>query len=228
MTISRLLLVAIAVAVMLTAGSSPGRAQDKGLAYVVSYIEVAPHSRTAARALLRSLSKTSLKEPGNGGFEVLERLDRPQQFAILETWKDAKAQTDHAAAASTRQIRDKLKPLLVAPYDERLHFGFAVGSSQSPAGALYVLTHVDFVGPKKDEGLAALKQLSAESAKESGILRFDVLQQTNRPNHITLIGIWPSKAALEAHEQAAHTRKFRDELLPIGGALFDQRLYREK
>jgi hypothetical protein len=30
------------------------------------------------------------------------------------------------------------------------------------------------------------------------------------------------------HEQAAHTRKFRDELLPIGGALFDQRLYREK
>jgi quinol monooxygenase YgiN len=38
--------------------------------------------------------------------------------------------------------------------------------------------------------------------------------------------VWKSKAALEAHEQAAHTRKFRDELLPLGGSPFDEQFDR--
>jgi hypothetical protein len=31
--------------------------------------------------------------------------------------------------------------------------------------------------------------------------------------------------ALEAHESAPHTKKFREETLPMSGALYDQRLY---
>jgi len=227
MTISHVFLVAFAVAIGFLAGIPSGQAQDKGPAYVVSYIEVAPPARTQARRLLRALDQASRKEAGNAGFEVLERVDRTQHFLILETWKDAKAQADHAAAVGTKQFRDNLKPLLVAPYDERPHFGFMVGPSKKrEARTLYAATHVDFVGAKKDDGLAALKQLSVETAKEAGVERYDVLQQTNRSNHITLIEMWRGNAALELHEQAEHTRRFREELLPIGGALYDQRLYR--
>jgi quinol monooxygenase YgiN len=224
MTMPRLFGATIAAGLIAVIASA--RAQDARSTYVVSYIEVAPSSaRTAAVSVLRALSKASRKETGNSGFEVLQRIGRPQQFAILEVWSDAKAQASHAAAAGA-QLRDKLKPYLAAPIDERLHTGFAVGQSKvSDAGSVYVLTHVDLIGAKKDEGLAAVKQLSIDSAQDAGILRYDVLQQSSRPNHLTLVEVWRGKVALEKHEVAAHTRKFRDVLLPMSGSLYDQRLY---
>jgi quinol monooxygenase YgiN len=225
MTMLRLFVVTIAAGVI--AGIAATRAQDTSATYVVSYLEVAPPSaRIAAVSVLRALRDASRKEAGNSGFEVLQRIGQSQQFAILEVWRDAKAQASHAAAADTAQLRDKLKSYLAAPIDERLHTAFAVGQSKgSGAGSVYVLTHVDLIGAKKDEGLAALKQLSSDSAQDEGILRFDVLQQSSRPNHLTLIEAWRGKAALEKHEVAAHTRKFREALLPMSGSLYDQRLY---
>jgi hypothetical protein len=38
--------------------------------------------------------------------------------------------------------------------------------------------------------------------------------------------MWRGKTDLEKHEVAAHTRKFRELLLPMSGSLYDQRLYR--
>ena len=211
----------------LIAGIASARAQDASATYIVSYIEIAPTSaRTAAVLVLRALRDASRKEAGNSGFEVLQRIGQPQQFAILEVWSDAKAQASHAAAAGTAQLRDKLKPYLAAPIDERVHTGFAIGQSKGPAsGSVYVLTHVDLIGAKKDEGLAAIKQLSIDSAQDTGILRYNVLQQSNRPNHLTMVEVWRGRAALENHEVAAHTRKFREVLLPMSGSLYDQRLY---
>ncbi|MGH6684515.1 MAG: putative quinol monooxygenase [Pseudolabrys sp.] len=216
----------VAIALYLTAGIVRGQAQDAS-SYVVSYIEVVPSGRTAALHLLRALRAASRAEAGNNGFDILQRDGRSGHFAMLESWKDAKAQADHATAADTKRVLDKLRPLLAAPVDERLHTGFLVGRpSAAGARAVYALTHVDLIGAKKDEGLAALKQLSVDSAKDAGVLRFDVLQLTSRPNHLTLVEAWRGKAAFEEHEAAGHTRKFRDALLPMSGSLYDQRLYR--
>ena len=225
MTMLRIFGVTIAAGLIAVIGSARG--QDASATYVVSYIEVAPSSvRTAAVSVLRTFREASRKEPGNSAFEVLQRVGRPHQFAILEVWSDAKAQASHAAAAGTAQWHDKLKPYLAAPIDERLHTGFVVGPAKaSGAGSVYVLTHVDLIGAKKDVGLAAIKQLSIDSAQDAGILRYDVLQQSSRANHLTLVEVWRGKAALEKHEEAAHTREFREILLPMSGSLYDQRLY---
>jgi len=125
-----------------------------------------------------------------------------------------------------KELRDRLATLSSAPYDERPHGGLLVGPSKNAAASIYAVTHVDFIGAKKDDGIAALKQLSAASVKDRGNIRYDVLQQGNRPNHLTLVEVWHSLQALETHEIAAHTRKFRDDVLPMSGALYDQRLYR--
>lgn len=211
---------------ILIAGIASPHAQDASATYVVSYIEVAPSATGAAASLLRALRDASRKEAGNSGFEVLQRKGQPQQFAVLEYWNDAKAQASHAAAAGTVQAVEKLNSYLAAPIDQRLHTGFVVGKSKvSGRGSVYVLTHVDFIGAKKDEGLAAIKQLNADSVQDAGILRYDVLQQGNRPNHLTLVEVWRGNSDLEKHEVAAHTRKFRDLLLPMSGSLYDQRLY---
>lgn len=79
---------------------------------------------------------------------------------------------------------------------------------------------------RKDDGIAALTAIAEPSRQEPGNLRYDILQQSSRPNHLTLVEAWRDHKALEAHEMAAHTAKFRDVSTPMSGALFDQRLYR--
>jgi quinol monooxygenase YgiN len=217
-------LIGVAVSVALLSGLLPAHAQEPSATYVVSYIEVAPWARHAALPLLRRLRDASRKEAGNIGFEVLQRIGQAQHFVILESWRDAKTQGAHAAAGAA--WRDELKPNLIAPIDERAHGGYAVDPSKAVgSGAIYAVTHVDLVGAKKDEGLAALKQLKLDSLKETGVLRFDLWQQNSRLNHVTLIEAWRGNAALERHDIAEHTRKFREALLPMSGSLYDQRLY---
>ena len=223
--ISRLIGAAMSVALLFAA--APARAQDAGAAgaaYVVSYVEVAPWAQHVALPLLRTLRDASRKEAGTAGYEILQRIGQPTHFIILESWKDAKAQAAHVAVSAS--WREALKPNLIAPIDERTYSGFAVDASNAvTTGAVYAVTHIDLIGAKKDEGLEALKQLKLNSMKETGVLLFNIWQQTSRPNHLTLIEIWRGQAALERHEIAEHTRKFREALLPMSGSLYDQRLY---
>jgi quinol monooxygenase YgiN len=205
------------------------QAQDPAAAYIVTYIEVAPAAKDQAATLMRELAAASRKEAGVTRFEILQRIDRPHHFAILEVWKDQGSQAAHAAAAHTKAFRDKLQGIASAPYDERPHTGLAaapVQDASAPQGAIYAVTHVDFIPPKKDEGIAALKDLVAPSRQDAGNLRFDVLQQTSRQNHLTVVEIWRDLATLDGHAVAAHTKKFRGDLLPMSGSLFDERLYR--
>jgi quinol monooxygenase YgiN len=211
-------------------GAMPmAHAQDAAAAYVVSYIEIAPAAKDQAAAVLRQLAAASRKDEGSVRFDVLQRIDRPHHFAIVEAWRDQKALEAHGAAAHTKDIRAKLQPLAAAPYDERPHGGLAVaaaGSSGAGGGAVYAVTHVDFIPPKKDEGIAALKELVEPSRRDAGNLRFDLLQQASRPNHLTLVEAWQDLPALDAHAVAPHTKAFRDKALPMSGSLFDERLYR--
>lgn len=108
-----------------------------------------------------------------------------------------------------------------------MHIGVSVGSLQpGPEGSVvYVITHVDVIPPRKDDGLAALRQLADDSRAAAGNLRFEIVQQTNRPNHFTVIEIWRDTKAVEAHSMADATRRFRDTLGPMSGALYDERLF---
>jgi quinol monooxygenase YgiN len=211
------------VALAVSASSQTARADDA--AYVVAYAEAQPAQKNAARAALQQYREASAKENGAVRVEILQNIYRPQQFAVIEVWKDDKAREAHASGPVAKKLHDTLAPLQAAPYDERPHGGLAVSPFKGATG-IYAVTHVDFVGAKKDEGIAALKTLAAASVKDKGNVRYDVLQQGNRPNHLTLVEVWHNVPALEAHEVAAHTRKFRDDALPMCGALYDQRLYK--
>jgi len=205
---------------------SPANAQDATV-YVVSYVEVVPTATDQALALLKPFAEAARKEDGSVRFEVLQRTAPTHHFAILEAWKDAKAQEAHAAAAATKAMREKLQPLLASPYDERPHVALAVGPAQAAgAGAIFAVTHVDCIPPKKDDGIALLKALSEPSRKENGNSRFDVLQQASRANHFTIVETWGDGKGVENHVMAAHTKQFRAGLHPISGALYDERLYR--
>ena len=88
------------------------------------------------------------------------------------------------------------------------------------------MTHVDCIPTRKDDGIVLLKDLSAATRQENGNLRFDVLQQTSRPNHFTVIEAWKDDSGVLLHVIAPQTRQFRAALHPIGGALYDERFYK--
>jgi len=208
-------------------GVTPAAPADDATVYTVTYVEVVPPSEAQGTALLRQYREASRKERSNLRIEVLQRIDRANQFTVLAAWKDTEALESHAAAAGARELRAKLAPLLASPSDERLHHGLAVGAApaESAAGLIYAVTHVDVIPPRKDDGAALLRQLAADSGKDAGHARFDVLQQTNRPNHFTVVEAWKDRTAFDAHGMGAHTRQFRDRLAPMSGALYDERLY---
>jgi quinol monooxygenase YgiN len=80
--------------------------------------------------------------------------------------------------------------------------------------------------PRKDECIAALDPLADANRKGDGNMRFEVVQQTNRPNHFTVIEAWKDHKAYDARGSAGSQRSFRDKLGPMLGALYDERIYR--
>jgi quinol monooxygenase YgiN len=196
--------------------------------YAVTYIEVEPARADASRRLLARY-RDALKDKGALEFAVLEQIGRPNHFAIVEQWPSAKAREDNAASAASRDFRAALAPLLIAPYDERPHFALSTGTrAATPAAvptAVYVVTHVDIVPPKRDEGVAEVRKLAETSRGTAGNVRFDALVQASRLNHLTLVEAWTDAPAREAHSAANPTRSFRTALGPMSGALYDERLY---
>jgi quinol monooxygenase YgiN len=211
-----------------TAAAVAAHAQDGGV-YVVTYVDVMPSSVAPGATLAKQYRDAGRKEDGSVRFEVLQEIARPNRFAVVELWKDKAARDAHVTGASTAQFRDKLKAIANAPYDERVNNGLYVGPAQSQGakGAIYVLTHVDVVPTSKDGCMELLKGMSADTPKDAGNLRYDVLQQPNRLNHFTVFETWSNREALDGHAIAAHTRAFREKLAPMAGALYDERFYSE-
>jgi quinol monooxygenase YgiN len=196
--------------------------------YAVTYVEVTPASAAAGRTLLEDYRVRTRRQDGSLRCEVAQRVGQPHQFVILEVWKDQTALDAHGRDAATMDTRVKLAAIRNAPTDERIHHRLALGpiATASAPGAIYVVTHVDVIPPRKDDGVAALKRLGEDSRRGPDNLRFEVVQQVNRPNHFTVIEIWKDAKAVETHSMAAPTREFRDKLATMTGALYDERMYR--
>ena len=194
----------------------------EGPVYIATYVEVVPTAVDEGAALLKQYRDASRKDAGNQRMELVQELGRPTRFAVLAIWQDQKAFELHANKA----LREKLKPIQAAPYDDRVHSGLAVAAKEAlRSGSVVVLTHVDVPPPFKDTTISLLQQLAEASRKEAGNQRFEVQQQGNRPNHFTVVELWVDKKAYDAHVMAGHTRQFRDKLGPMSGALYDERLY---
>jgi quinol monooxygenase YgiN len=194
---------------------------------VVSYIEVAPGTEAKALIALKALKAESAKDDGFVSFLLLQRTTHPNHFALIETWKDNDAREAHLSQPHVKAARATLKAIEAAPFDERPHRDLAVGQSK-PAGAnaVFVVTHVDFVPTFREQGETMLQTLAAESRRLQGSLRFDVLTQASRPNHMTIFAVWNGQDAWKRSTAAGVTKDFREALLPKSGSLYDERLYR--
>jgi len=99
-------------------------------------------------------------------------------------------------------------------------------AAQTP-GQVYVVTHVDIAGTPAiiADATRLLREFSADSRKDHGVVRFELLLQDGRLNHFTIVSVWQSREAFEAHSGAEHTRRFREKIQPMLGSPFDERLH---
>jgi quinol monooxygenase YgiN len=218
----------LALVAMPALAQTPAPAAASGPAYTVIYFEAGPAAANAVAATLKQFAAATRKEDGNSGFVALRESGRPGRFAFVEGWRDKKTMEAHAGALKT--LQERVQANLAATFDARPSSGLAVatapaGVDQAMASAVYVVTHVDVPPPSKDQCIELLKQLTENSRKDAGVLRFDVLQQDSRPNHFTVVEAWRDRKSHDAHVMAAHTREYRQKLTPMSGALFDERLY---
>ncbi len=223
--IRRKALIGAALALVLAQQTS---AQDESAAFVVTYIEVSPSSVEQAVRLISAEVEAGRGDAGNMLLEALQRIDRPNHFVLLETWTSPEAQQSHWESDRTTAFRDALAPLLYSPYDERLHIEMVADTqySEPTADAVYAVTHVDVTPNNVEPAREHLQTMAAASLAEAGNERFEVLVQSNRMNHFSVVERWENAEAHLEHIDAAHSREFRSSVYPLSGALYDERLYR--
>ncbi len=196
--------------------------------YVVRYIDVLPSMKKPASAALKQLRKASRAQTGNLRCEIVERLEQPNQFVVLEIWKDQNKFDAHSRIPAATAAYDKMKPMLESPDDVRIHRGLSVAPPQPPPSGriTYAITHVDVIPPRAADAVALLSKMAQTSRNDPGNGRLEVLQQLNRPNHFSVVEIWPNRKLFENHAASPGIVQFRNELQPMAGALYDQRLYK--
>jgi quinol monooxygenase YgiN len=213
-------------AAMASIAVPPASAQDDPTAYMVTYIEVVPSAKSQGAAVIKALADASRKEAGVTRFEIFERTAPASQFLILEVWKDKGAMEAHGNGAAAKDYRAKMAPILLAPIDDRTSVATSVAPATLAPGAVIAATHVDVAPPNRDKTVVLLKAFADTVRKSAGNQRYDVLQQTARTNHFTVVEVWKDQAAADAHELAAHTKQYRKDVGAMLGALYDQRWYK--
>ncbi len=80
---------------------------------------------------------------------------------------------------------------------------------------LVVHVHV-YVNPEQIEAFQAATVINAQnSVRESGIARFDVIQDNEDPAHFVLVEVYRTQAATVAHKETAHYAVWRDTVAPM-------------
>jgi len=212
---------------VLSVVSAPVRAQGVAAAeaafYAVSYVEVAPGSRSEALAALERYAGGG-RAAGLISFERYEQVGRRGHLVVIEAWRSQSA--FDAAAAARQQLVAALQPIRLSGYDERPYKPLSVGpGAPEPArkGMAIVVAHVDTTPNAQVPDL--LRHHAEDSRRDEGTVRFDVLQHTMRANHFTVIEMWRDRRALDHHAAAAHTKQYREELEPLTGSPLDERIY---
>jgi len=103
--------------------------------------------------------------------------------------------------------------------------GQLLAQGQDLRDRIYVVTHVDIIPPQKDAGTKLVQQYVADTRKDSGVVRIEAGAEISRANHISLTEVWQNRKAFDEHVAAAHTRQFRQQIDPMLGSPYDERLH---
>jgi quinol monooxygenase YgiN len=92
-----------------------------------------------------------------------------------------------------------------------------------PAPQQFVVIYVEFKPADTKAGGQVLEELAGRAEASSGVVRFDVLQQIDRPNFFALFEIWNSAQTFSAFQNSSTTQSILTQLTPLLEAPLDER-----
>ena len=199
-----------------------------GAIYVTTFVEVTPGAAGQTATMLKDYRDAARKEPGVMVSNIYQEAGTPSRFVTNEVWRDMSAYEAHTKAAARTQLYQKLLPIQYGPPDARTHIGhyIAPGGGAPTANSIIIMSHLDVTPNVLPNLLDIMKPLSEGSAKDAGMQTYQILRQApGTGNHFRLFEIWASERAFDAHNLAAHTQSFRNDLAPMLGTPYDQRKY---
>jgi quinol monooxygenase YgiN len=101
----------------------------------------------------------------------------------------------------------------------------ALAQGQATHDRIYVVTHVDIIPPKAADGTKLVQQYVVDTRKDPGFVRVEAGSEISRGNHISIVEVWQNQKAFDEHVAAAHTRQFRQQIDPMLGSPYDERLH---
>jgi quinol monooxygenase YgiN len=223
-------LAALATAAALAAGTSAQAQISADAVYAVTYLDVSTNWIVQGTGLLKQYRDQSRKQAGNLEFAVMQENDRPNRFVIVEGWKDQAAFDAHQKSADARLFDFTLEAIRNSPPNQHVLKAFVTQPARTDAGngTVHMVEHIDFQPPANAASLPLVKALGEASQKEAGVVRYDIFQEPPpHANHYSVVAVWASRAAYDAHEESASTRQFRaGTVMPARANLYDQRLYK--
>jgi quinol monooxygenase YgiN len=103
--------------------------------------------------------------------------------------------------------------------------GIALAQDQGSSAKIYAVTHVDIVPTQKAVGTKLVQQYVADTRKDPGLVRIEAGAEISRDNHIAIVEVWQDRKAYDEHIANAHTRQFRQQIDPMLGSPYDERLH---
>src|SRR5918996_410625 len=99
-----------------------------------------------------------------------------------------------------------------------------VGTAVAQSGPQqFVVAYVEFKPEDARAGGDVLQQLDAHADDSAGVIRFDVLQQIDRPNFFALFEVWSNAQTFADFQNSSETQAILAQLTPVLEALLDQR-----
>jgi quinol monooxygenase YgiN len=86
-----------------------------GLMVVHVHVHVVADGVEAFRAASRDNAEHSAREPGVARFDVIQSVEDPTRFVLLEVYRDAAAVAAHKETAHYLRWRDAVAPLMAEP-----------------------------------------------------------------------------------------------------------------
>jgi len=100
-----------------------------------------------------------------------------------------------------------------------------LAQDRAASDKVYVVTHVDIIPPQAAAGTKLVQQYVVDTRKDAGLVRIEAASEISRGNHISILEVWQDKKAFDEHIAAARTRQFRQQLDPMLGSPYDERLH---
>ena len=94
------------------------------------------------------------------------------------------------------------------------------------ATPVYVVINIDVAPDHAAEGRAVLVEEGRLSRLDAGFMSWQLLQRTDRDNHLAIVEAWSSDADFDRHVETDHARATRQTLQPILASPFDERIFK--